>query len=92
MSDRTERIRRILEMEFKPLHLEIVDASSAHAGHAEAGGGGHYFVTIVSEAFRDKSLLERHQMVYRALESMMTSEIHALSIQAWTPEEFQSQP
>ena len=89
MDDRTERIRKILEAALKPSHLEIVDVSAAHAGHAEAGGGGHYSVTIVTEAFRGKSLLERHQMVYRALGEMMVSEIHALSLQTFTPEEFQ---
>ncbi len=90
MATPVERIRKRLEEALSPLHLEIVDASAAHVGHVEAGGGGHYFVTIVSEAFRGKPLLERHQMVYRALSEMMVSEIHALSIKAYTPEEFQT--
>lgn len=86
-----QEIRRRLEETLSPLHLELVDASAAHAGHREAGGGGHFYLTIVSEAFRGRSLLERHQMVYRALGELMGREIHALSLRAYTPEEFSSQ-
>ena len=50
-------------------------------------GGGHFVVTIVSDSFKDKNLLARHRMVYDALGDAMQSEIHALSIKAYTPEE-----
>lgn len=44
------------------------------------GGGDHWRVTIVAEAFAGKSLVERHQMVYKALGDAMKSQIHALSL------------
>lgn len=86
--NRTTTIRTRLEQAFKPLALEIIDESAKHAGHAgAAGGGGHYIVNIVSAAFTDKSPIQRHRLVYDTLDDMMQSEIHALSIQARTPEE-----
>jgi BolA protein len=85
---RTTTIRSRLEQAFQPLALEIIDESARHAGHAgAAGGGGHFIVNIVSAAFADKSPIQRHRLVYDALDDMMQSEIHALSIQARTPEE-----
>jgi BolA protein len=93
MSDRVETIRRRLEETLAPAHLEIIDDSLAHAGHAGtlASGGGHFYATIVAEAFADKNSVQRHQMVYRALGELMKTEIHALSIKAFTPLEYQQQ-
>lgn len=86
--NRAEAIRQRLTEAFTPLHLEIVDDSHRHAGHASAGGGGHFSVTIVSPAFAGKGLVQRHRMVYEALnELMQQNEVHALSIQARTPDE-----
>jgi BolA protein len=91
--NRTEIIRTRLEEALQPSSLEIIDESAKHAGHAgAAGGGGHYIVKIVAMAFADKSPLQRHRLVYAAVDDMMHSEIHALSIQAMTPEELDSQP
>lgn len=79
-----ERLRTALE----PEDLDIVDDSAAHAGHAGArSGGGHFNVFIVSPAFSDKSLLQRHRLVYEALGDLMHKDIHALSIKALAPEE-----
>ena len=71
-----------------PESLEILDDSGQHAGHEGARGGGeHYRLTIVSQQFAGKPVQRRHRMVYEALGQMMKSEIHALSIQAYAPEE-----
>ncbi|MGH8726856.1 MAG: BolA family protein [Burkholderiales bacterium] len=82
-----ERIREKLQT-LQPQRLEIADDSALHAGHAgAASGGGHYHVLIVSEFFRDKNQVARHRLIYSALGEMMKKEIHALSIQALTPNE-----
>ncbi len=47
----------------------------------------HFDAVVVSEAFAGKRPLQRHQMVYRTLGELMGGEIHALSIQALTPDE-----
>ena len=71
-----------------PLRLELVDESAKHAGHAGAkGGGGHFRLLVVSSAFDGKSRLQRHQIVYDTLGELMRSRIHALSIQAFAPDE-----
>ena len=80
-------IRQKLEEALKPELIEIVDDSAAHAGHAGNTGGGHYNVTIVSQEFEGKSLVQRHQLVYKALGDMMKDAIHALGINALTPNE-----
>jgi len=61
--------------------LDIIDESHKHANHAQSSGG-HFRVRIVSEDFQDKSLIERHRMVYEILGDMLKNEIHALSIDA----------
>lgn len=71
-----------------PSSLELIDDSHLHAGHAGArSGGGHYRLTIVSAAFKDKNTVARHRLVYDALGDMMRREIHALAIQARTSDE-----
>lgn len=65
----------------KPSHLEIIDDSEHHKGHAGAESGmGHYTVLINSPEFEGKSLVQQHQLIYQALGDMMKTEIHALKI------------
>lgn len=88
MISRVERIRERLRNELQPEHLAIEDQSALHAGHEGAKSGrGHFAVLIVSTAFVGKSPIERHRMVYRALNEEMQTDIHALSIKSLTPEE-----
>lgn len=71
-----------------PESLAIADESAAHAGHAGARGGGrHYALTIVSRQFEGRPPLARHRLIYQALGEMMGREIHALRINALTPDE-----
>ena len=73
---------------FQPLRLELIDDSAKHAGHAGAmSGGGHYRLLIVSAEFAGKSTLTRHRLIYTALDELMRSKIHALSIQSLAPDE-----
>ncbi len=72
----------------EPLILEIIDESHKHAGHAGAReGGGHYVLHIVSKQFVGNNTVARHRMIYSALGELMKREIHALTIQAHTPDE-----
>ena len=57
--------------------------------HVEVAGDGHHFdAIIVSAAFRGKSRVQQHQLVYRALGDRMRAEVHALSMRTLTPEEW----
>jgi len=79
---------RTLLAELDPITLDIIDESHRHAGHAGArDGGGHYVLNIVSRQFAGKNTVLRHRMIYSALQPMMKKEIHALTIQALTPDE-----
>jgi BolA protein len=90
MTERSKRIKSRLLETFSPEHFEIIDDSQSHAGHAgvQESGGGHFFVTIVSDQFEGKSRVQRHQLIYAALGTMMQTDIHALSIKSFTPKEF----
>jgi BolA protein len=78
------KIEKILQEQFKPQHLEVIDDSAKHAGHAGAKQGGHYNVIIVSTAFEGKKPIDRHRMIYEALKPLQSA-IHALAIQAKSP-------
>ena len=81
------QLRSALEQAFAPTTLEILGDSAAHAGHEESRAGGHYRVTVVAEAFRGRSPLERHRLVYAAVAPLFQGAVHALNIVARTPEE-----
>ena len=84
----SDYIKKLLNESFNPDLLEIIDNSAAHAGHSGArSGGGHYHVTIIAEAFEGKSLVQRHQLIYKALGDLMKQDIHALGINALSPSE-----
>ena len=72
-----------------PCQLELVDESALHAGHAGARpeGESHFRLLVVSDRFENRGRLERQRMVYQILGDLMTTDIHALSIKALTPEE-----
>ena len=83
-----ELIRQKLAV-LEPEAIEILDESARHAGHEGAkSGGGHYLLTVVSPQFIGKTAIARHRLVYDALHEMMHKNIHALSVKAYTPEEF----
>jgi BolA family transcriptional regulator, general stress-responsive regulator len=78
-----------LSSAFAPASLNVVDESHQHVGHAghRPGGETHFRVTIVAEAFRGKSRLERHRMVNETLAGELAGGVHALAIHASAPGE-----
>ena len=87
-TERVNAIRRQLEELLAPVQLDIEDESDLHAGHPGARDGrGHFRVRIVSEKFTGQPPLKRHRLVYQALAELLKTDIHALSIEALTPDE-----
>lgn len=85
---RVEAIKNLLGAALEPQAIDVTDDSHMHAGHPGARDGrGHFSVTIVSSAFDGKRLLARHRLVYDALGTLMQTDIHALAIEALTPDE-----
>ena len=78
----------MLEQAFTAARVSVHDDSARHAGHAGArDGAGHFVVRIESRDFTGRSRLERHRLVYEALAEMLPREIHALNIEAVSPED-----
>lgn len=72
-------------------HVEVIDESHLHAGHAGAkDGGGHYRAVIVSERFAGLNRVKSQQLVYGVVDDWMGREIHALSMKTYTPEKWAS--
>lgn len=82
-----EQIEAVLKERLVLSHLEVQDDSHLHAGHAGAREGRHFTVRLVSERFHGLSRVARHRLVYDALGSLIPQGIHALAIQAQTPDE-----
>ena len=74
-----EQVKSYISEKLPCTHLEV------------EGDGQHFYATIVSPEFAGKRLVQRHQLVYAALGDRMKAEIHALSIKAFTPDEFATQ-
>ena len=85
---RRGEITHRLQAAFEPETLGVEDESYKHEGHEGAKDGrGHFRVLIIADAFENKNLLDRHRMIYNALDEMMRHDIHALAIDAWAPSE-----
>ena len=70
-----------------PNTLEITDESHLHIGHPGNTGGGHYALYIVSSAFNKLQQIERHRLIYKLHNEELKTQIHALRINAKTPNE-----
>jgi BolA protein len=87
-SPRVDRIKSKLESAFAAAEVSVYDDSARHAGHPGAReGAGHFRVRIVSHAFAGRNRLQRHRMVYDALAELLPGDIHALNIEAKTPDD-----
>ena len=85
---REARIRATLARAFPDAEITLVDESHLHRGHAGARDGrGHFRLGITSPVFAGQLPLARHRRVYDALQDLMATDIHALSIDAKTPQE-----
>ena len=84
----TEMLKR-LKSALAPTRVELIDDSEKHRGHGgyNPAGESHFTLKIESAAFVGKSRVERQRMVYSALGDLMKERVHALSINATSPED-----
>ncbi len=68
----------------------MIESGLAGAEVRVRGDGSHFEAVVVSEVFSGESMVQRHQRVYACLGNAMQDEIHALSIRAYTPEQWAS--
>ena len=73
-----EQVVSMIQSEMPDAEVQVTDLT---------GGGDHLEVTVVSNKFEGRSLVQQHQLVYKAVQSAMSSEaIHALALKTYTPE------
>ena len=84
---RAEQITTRLNDAFDPEHLDVVDESEMHRGHAgfQEGGESHFRVKMVSAALADKSRIAQHRAVHAAIGKQLMEEIHALALDLSIP-------
>ncbi len=85
-----ERMRKKLAAALAPIHLEIIDDSARHAGHAghDPKGETHFKIKIVSGMFENLGRVARHRLVYDAVAEEFKERVHALNIDALSPAEY----
>lgn len=79
---RIAEIRHALEVHFAPAHLDVIDESDAHRGHAgyQEGGESHFRVVMRAPSFSGQSRIARHRAVHAALGPDLIGKIHALAL------------
>ena len=78
-------------MEPSPEDVRRYIAAGLQCEHLQVDGDGRHFdAIVVSSAFEGRSRVQRHQLIYAALGDRMRAEVHALSIKALTPAEWQA--
>jgi BolA family transcriptional regulator, general stress-responsive regulator len=85
-----QQLKAILEQEFTPTHLDIIDESHLHAGHMGyiEGVSTHFNVTIVSEVFEGLMPIKQHRLVNTAVKELLDGPIHALALKTIKPSNF----
>jgi stress-induced morphogen len=78
MAMEAAEIERLIKVALPDAKVEIRDL---------AGDGDHYAATVISPAFRGKSRVQQHQIVYKALQGRMGGELHALALTTAAPQD-----
>jgi BolA protein len=80
------QITQTLTNTFTPEHLEVFNESGMH--NVPPGSETHFRVLVVSSEFQEKNLVQRHRMINTSLADLLKGPVHALAIQAFSPEEW----
>ena len=90
MSPTTKKISNLLSNNLRIHSLDIIDESNRHQNHKKDSPGGHYKIILISNDFIDLDLISRHKKIYEILNTMMKTDIHAISMKLMTVGEFKS--
>lgn len=88
-SDVESAIERKLKAAFSPQHLEVINDSHLHAGHAGSPGTGssHFTVEMTAATFEGQGRVARQRAVYQALAEELAGPVHALALKLRAPSE-----
>lgn len=82
---RAQEMQAALAARFAPAHLEVIDQSAAHAGHAGANAylrGTHFLVRVGGVAdFAGLGRVQKHRLIYECLAPFLQRSVHALSLE-----------
>jgi BolA protein len=84
MMAHSAQLHQRLSEQLQPFSLEVIDESADHAGHVganDAGHGTHFRVRIGSPRFTGLARVQRHRLVYDALQDFIDQGLHALAIE-----------
>jgi len=81
-------ITEVINSNLSPYHLEVVNESDMHQG--PPGRETHFKLIIVSDKLKDLSRIERHQLVYKLLDSELKSGLHALALKLFSESEWEN--
>jgi len=87
---RAERIRSAVSTGLRPVHVDVIDESHMHS--VPPGAESHFKLVIASDAFDGMSRVARHRMVNGLLADELRSGLHALTVTAFTPAEWDRSP
>ena len=82
------KIYDLIKENINLIKIDIIDNSYKHVHHKKDTSGGHFKILVVSDNFKNHTLIDRHKLIYEILGKLMKVEIHALSMQTLTEEEF----
>ena len=87
-------IETLLKLVFSPTHIDLVDKSHTHTPdkHIETMEDKErlYDLTIIAEAFKPMTLVDRHKAIYKVLDIMNNPGIHGITIKASSPDEWEN--
>ena len=79
-------IEKKINQALNPEYLEVLNESHMH--NVPKGSESHFKVTVVTKEFENKMLVARHRMLNQLLKVELAGEVHALSLNTLTPEEW----
>ncbi len=77
----SEKVKDLILNEIPDAHVEVIDTT---------GTNDHFSAIVISDSFDGKSMVQQHQLVYKALGSFMTNEIHAMQLKTLTKEQWKN--
>jgi BolA protein len=83
-----QTIERKIKARLNPVYLEVSNESRMH--NVPPGSESHFKLTVVSDAFEGKMLITRHRLLNETLTAELVGPVHALSLHAMTPSEWQA--
>ncbi len=90
--NRKLKIEKMIKDDFEPYFFSVKDVSEEHRGHQSFKENieSHFEIIIVSLEFENKNKINRHRMINRGLKNEFQSDLHSVTIKAYSIEEYKN--